>query len=88
MSILVKGSIMGKTLEQLRREKDEIENAVLKKLREDNTQIKIMADNMAEAATNIQGQGYGNFVNARQTFLSEVDRISKEYAYFVCKNPK
>lgn len=77
---------MDKNFEQLRTQRDMITNQIIDRLYEDKVHLKIMADNMAEAATNIQGQGYGAFVNARETFLSEVDRLVEEYTVFIC-NP-
>lgn len=75
---------MGNAFQQLRQQRDSINNLIIDQLEQDKVHLKIMADNMAEAATNIQGQGYGSFVNARETFLSEIDRIVEEYAVFIC----
>lgn len=75
---------MGQTFEHLRTQRDTINNQIIDKLYDDKIHIKLMADDMAEAATNIQGQGYLSFVNAREKFLSEVDRIVEEYSLFMC----
>ena len=72
------------TITDLKRQRDEITNHFLAKLREDKVLIRTLADNMAEAATYIQGQGYTNFLNARENFLNEIERISNEYSLFVC----
>lgn len=40
--------------------------------------IKILADNMAECATDIKGQGYTSFVSARSEFIDLVDRLHDE----------
>ena len=46
--------------------------------------IKVLADNMAESATDIRGQGYISFVTSRSEFLDEVDRLHEEIST-VCK---
>jgi hypothetical protein len=75
---------MRQTFEQLRLQRDSINNHIIDKLHDDKIQLKIMADSMAEAATNIQGQGYAAFLSTRDTFLSEIDRIVEEYSLFMC----
>ena len=75
---------MEQTLALLKQQRDDINRQFLTKMYKDNVHMKILADNMAEAATNIQGQGYAAFVNARETFLNEMDRISDEYSVFMC----
>lgn len=71
------------TISELKQQRDNINNSLLKKLLEDKILIRTLADNMAEAATNIQGQGYSVFLNSREIFLSEIDRMSSEYSSFV-----
>lgn len=72
------------TITELKRKRDEITLSFLSQLKADSNLIKTLGDSMAEAATNIQGQGYGNFLNARETFLSELNRMHDEYALFLC----
>jgi hypothetical protein len=71
-------------LENLKTQRNDINAQFLKTMCNDSKNLKILADNMAEAATNIQGQGYGAFVNAREAFLTEVDRILEDYSLFMC----
>ena len=78
---------MGNEFQKLKTQRDTINNLIIDKLEQDKVHLKIMADNMAEAATNIQGQGYGSFVNARESFLSEIDRVVEEYSVFICASP-
>ena len=79
---------MGKqTLENLRNQRNEVNAQFLKTMCNDSKNIKILADNMAEAATNIHGQGYLSFVNAREAFLAEMDRVLEDYSLFMCPDP-
>lgn len=73
------------TFDNLKNQRDEINNIFLQKIKQDKALVKILADSMAEAATNIQGQGYPAFLNARETFLSEVDRMSGDCALWICQ---
>jgi hypothetical protein len=75
------------SLENLRNQRNEIDAEFLKTMCTDSKNIKILADNMAEAATNIQGQGYITFVTAREAFLSEMDRVLEDYSLFMCQDP-
>lgn len=72
------------TVHELKHQRDLINTKILTYMKQDAVLLKSLADNMAECATNIQGQGYANFVNARETFLSEVDRIQKDYSFYIC----
>ena len=74
------------SINELKRQRDEITNKVLSQLHKDSNLLKVLGDNMAEAATNIQGQGYANFLNARETFLAELTRIQIDYSSFLCPN--
>ena len=71
-------------IESLKKQRDGINEQILAHMKQDASLLKVLADNMAECATNIQGQGYGSFVIARETFLSEVDRIQKDYSFYIC----
>lgn len=72
------------TIKNLILEKNEITAKVLAKLKKDKVNIKVLADNMAEAAMHIQTQGYVNFLNSREAFLSEVERVSQDYQNYIC----
>lgn len=72
------------TIRELRKRKDEITISFLSQLKADSNLVKTLGDNMAEAATNMQGQGYANFVNSRELFISELNRMHGEYALFLC----
>lgn len=71
-------------IQELKNQRDNINNQILAYMKEDAVLLKTLADNMAECATNMQGQGLPAFVNARESFLSEVDRIQKDYSFYVC----
>lgn len=72
------------SLEQLKQQRNDINIEFLKTMCRDSKNIKVLADNMAEAATNIQGQGYITFVTAREAFLDEMDRMLADYSLFMC----
>lgn len=45
----------------------------------DHSLIKQLAEDMAEAATNIQGQGLQSFLQSRALFLDTVDKLHMNY---------
>ena len=68
---------------QLTKQQQNIKNEMLLKLRSDTCMLKQLADEMAECATNIQGQGYVVILQSREKFLSELDRLSVEYTMLI-----
>lgn len=71
-------------MKELTAQRDAINLKVIERLQIEKTNIKLLADQMAEAALHIQTQGYNNFLNCRETFLSEVNRASEEYSAYIC----
>jgi hypothetical protein len=49
------------------------------KIKSDRTLIRELAENMAECATNIHGQGYQAFIASREVFIDTLNRFEKEY---------
>lgn len=70
----------------LKKQRDDINSQMIDHLKKDTALLKTLADSMAECATNIHGHGYVTFVAARDEFLSQVDRIQKDYSYYVCSH--
>lgn len=71
-------------LQELRAKQEQLQNQMLKQIKEDSILLRVLADNMAECATNIQGQGYATFLQARENFLTELDRLYDDYCFLVC----
>ena len=57
----------------------EFKREVRKQLELDSLAIKQLAEDMAEAATNIQGQGLQTFIQTREQFLATVQRTREKY---------
>lgn len=70
-------------MESLKTQQDQIKRHLISKITNDISMIKNLADDMAESATNIQGQGYLMFVQSREKFLSELDRVTEEYCALI-----
>lgn len=68
---------------ELIKQKKEINEKIVIRMKEDTEVLKKLADDMAEAATTLHGQGYMRFIDARTIFLNEMDRIYAEYATLV-----
>jgi superoxide dismutase len=73
-------------LQELMRQRDSIHAQLLTQINNDSAMLMVLADNMAECATNMQGQGYTAFITARETFLCEVARLREEYSRLVTPN--
>jgi hypothetical protein len=65
-------------LNDLVQQRQELTCAILNCLQEQITSIKISAEEMVECATNIKGQGYSMFINARESFLDKIDSLQKQ----------
>ena len=57
----------------------------VEKKRKDTQNLKDLAENMAECATNIQGQGYASFIASRENFLSELEKFRRCWTDFLYK---
>ena len=51
---------------------------ILQELNNEVIAIKVAAEDMIECATNIKGQGYSNFINSREVFLSKIDELHNQ----------
>jgi hypothetical protein len=70
-------------MKSIRQQQASIREQLLSKLLNDNLKVKQLADDMAESATNIHGQGYSLFVHSREQFFSELDRLRDEYSLMI-----
>lgn len=66
-------------IENLHEQQKIIRRKMRRKIINDAARLKQLADDLAECATNIQGQGYMEFVRCREVFLSEIDKMSEDY---------
>ena len=57
-----------------------INDAILKQMADDTEELIDLADAMAEAATNVQGQGYTSFIQARDNFVSSIKAKNQQYS--------
>lgn len=71
------------TLTQLKKEQMKINNGFIEQIRGDTIVLRTLADNMAECATNIRGQGYTTFLSSRDTFLKSLDNMLKDYVSYL-----
>jgi len=70
----------------LRNNIDQINEQLTVQMKEDLMNLKIMADEMIECATNIKGQGYCSFMASRERFFSSLEEMVNEYSYYVHKD--
>ena len=68
------------TITNLLKQKFTINESIAQKMREDTDELIRLADAMAEAATCVQGQGYGAFINAREQFLTTIRNMHEDYS--------
>lgn len=60
------------------KQRQDLQCSILKELNNEVLTIKLAADYMVECATNIKGQGYSSFINAREEFLSRIDALQQQ----------
>ena len=70
-------------IHNLKSQQDTIKKHLIFKINNDACMLRHLAEDMAESATAIQGQGYSVFVNARELFLSELGRVTDEYCSLI-----
>jgi superoxide dismutase len=70
-------------LQDLIKQQNTLHAKIVDQIENDTQTLQTLADNMAECASNMQGQGYSSFINARENFLSELQRIKGNYLSFV-----
>lgn len=51
---------------------------IFKCLLDDVSEIRCLAENMSECATDIKGQGFSTFIQARESFLYKIDVFQKQ----------
>ena len=68
------------TITNLLKQKVTINDEIQQKMLRDKAEVIRLADAMAEAATNMQGQGYGAFINAREEFLETIRSMHEDYS--------
>ena len=71
-------------IKDLQEQHKNIRREMRRKIADDTIRLKKLADQLAESATNIQGQGYMEFVRSREVFLSEIDKLSEGCWIFAC----
>ena len=70
-------------LQELLKHKDALHAQIVKQIETDSDSLKTLADNMAECASNMNGQGYNSFIASRESFLSDLNRVKSNYLNFV-----
>ena len=68
------------TITSLLKQKVSINDEIQQKMLTDKAEVIRLADAMAEAATNMQGQGYGEFIKARENFLETIRSMHEDYS--------
>ena len=59
--------------------------AMQNKVNEDADGLKLMIDDLAERATDMQGQGLILFIQTRNQFLTKVETLRREYTLLLCE---
>lgn len=72
-------------IENLLKQHEELRRQLSEEIGRDTQKLKQMAEDMAECATNIQGQGYVAFITSRENFLTELERFRQCWADFLYK---
>lgn len=62
----------------------EVDMILCRKIESDCSLLIKLADDMAESATKFEGQGYKIFLESRNSFVSVLEDMSKEYKNLVC----
>jgi len=56
-------------------QKRSIDDRILGCIESDIVAVKVAAENMAECATDIKGQGYACFMQSRESFMETVEKL-------------
>lgn len=75
-------------LKQLIDQHDKLREQLLLQINRDASRLCDLADTMAECATNVQGQGYSAFINARKDFMDEIDKFKDACGKLLLPHPK
>ena len=73
-------------LQNLIKQRSDILNNMILQLDRDTADLAVKAENMAECATNIKGQGYCSFITAREEFLNALTQFKRDYTSLVKPN--
>lgn len=65
-------------LTELIEKHDTIHQNLLVRLGDEVSDIRSLADTMAECATNMHGHGYVSFINAREEFMKAMDKFKDD----------
>ena len=72
---------------QIKERMIEINQELKRKINSDCDLIRSLITQISEDAINIKsGQGLSSFLNTRDTFHQEIERLRSEYQYLLCKN--
>ena len=66
-------------------QKQKMDRLIAETLCHDMEQLSVMADSMAEAATNLTGHGFQVFMTERQQFLAKVKSMRDDYMFLLNK---
>ena len=66
-------------LQELINKRYDIHLQLIEQMKLDTTMLAVKAENMAECATNIKGQGYSSFMAARDDFMKYLEEFRKNY---------
>lgn len=61
-----------------------IKQSLRNKVNDDADCLNCLVDELAERATNIQGQGLTMFLQTRKDFISKVESLRSEYVALLC----
>lgn len=67
-------------LQELMKKRYDIHNQLVLQVHKDTDELAQMAENMAECATNIKGQGYISFIQARDNFMKQLNKFRENYS--------
>ena len=68
------------TMQQLMADQKAFTQRLCEQMKKDHTTVKQLAEDMAECATNIRGQGYSAFMDARNRFLTQIEKMHDSYS--------
>lgn len=73
---------------ELLKQRQVLQCSILKELDDEVVGIKVAAEYMVECATNIKGQGYSNFMSAREDFITKIDKLHDQLGVSIDLNCK
>ena len=67
--------------------KEKLHSSCKDKVNQDADALIALIDELAERATNIQGQGLSMFMQTRQDFINKVEQLRNEYVILLSPDP-